>query len=330
MIHHNWPSLLKLPFLEEFITPIVKASRGSNELSFYSLPEFEEWKTTTDDWLRWKVKYHKGLGTSTSKEAKEYFTDMLRHRITFRYQGNEDDDAIELPFSKKMIEQREDWLHSGMEERKQRREMGLPELYLYGKDTRNVTYLDFVNKELILFSNMDNERSIPSLVHGLKPGQRKVLFTCFKANDKREIKVTHMAGSVAEHSAYHHGEASLMSTIINLAQNFVGSNNVNRLQPIGQFGTRLQGVKDAASPRYIFTMLSPLARLIIPTLDNPVLEYLYDDNQRIEPEYYIPVLPMVLVKGAEGIGTGWSTKMPNHNPRDIVANLRRMISGDEP
>ncbi|XP_049267876.1 DNA topoisomerase 2-beta [Rhipicephalus sanguineus] len=329
-IHHNWPSLLKLPFLEEFITPIVKASRGSNELSFYSLPEFEEWKTATDDWQRWKVKYYKGLGTSTSKEAKEYFTDMLRHRITFRYQGNEDDHAIELAFSKKMIEQRKDWLRSGMEERKQRREMGLPELYLYGKDTKNVTYQDFVNKELILFSNMDNERSIPSLVDGLKPGQRKVLFTCFKRNDKREIKVAQLAGSVAEHSAYHHGEASLMSTIINLAQNFVGSNNINLLQPIGQFGTRLQGGKDAASPRYIFTMLSPLARLIVPALDDPILEYLYDDNQRIEPEYYIPVLPMVLVNGAEGIGTGWSTKIPNYNPRDIVANLRKMIAGEEP
>ncbi|KAL3187624.1 hypothetical protein MRX96_025110 [Rhipicephalus microplus] len=329
-IHHNWPSLLKLPFLEEFITPIVKASRGSNELSFYSLPEFEEWKTITDDWLRWKVKYHKGLSTSTSKEANEYFTDMLGHRITFRYQGNEDDHAIELAFSKKMIEQRKDWLHSGMEERKQRCEMGLPELYLYGKDKRNVTYLDFVNKELFLFSNMDNERSIPSLVDGLKPGQRKVLFTCFKAINKREIKVAQMAESVAEHSAYHHGEASLMSTIINLTQNFVGSNNVILLQPIGQFSTRLQGGKDMASPLYIFTMLSLVARLIIPTLDNPVLEYLYDENQRIEPEYYIPVLPMVLVNGAERIGTGWSTKMPNHNPRDIVANLRRMTSGDEP
>ncbi|XP_077509861.1 DNA topoisomerase 2-alpha-like [Amblyomma americanum] len=329
-IHHNWPSLLKLPFLEEFITPIVKASRGNTELSFYSLPEFEEWKAATDDWQRWKVKYYKGLGTSTAKEAKEYFMDMLRHRITFQYQGNEDDHAIELAFSKKMIEQRKDWLRHGMEERKQRREVGLPELYLYGKDTRNVTYQDFVNKELILFSNMDNERSIPSLVDGLKPGQRKVLFTCFKRNDKREIKVAQLAGSVAEHSAYHHGEVSLMSTIINLAQNFVGSNNINLLLPIGQFGTRLQGGKDAASPRYIFTMLSPLARLAIPASDDPILEYLYDDNQRIEPEFYIPVLPMVLVNGAEGIGTGWSTKIPNYNPRDIIANLRKMIAGGEP
>lgn len=329
-IHHNWPSLLKLPFLEEFITPIVKATKGKTELSFYSLPEFEEWKAATDDWQRWKVKYYKGLGTSTAKEAKDYFLDMARHRIKFKYQGGEDDRAIELAFSKKMIDQRKEWLRNGMEERKQRRELGLPEVYLYAKDTHNITYEDFVNKELILFSNMDNERSIPSLVDGLKPGQRKVLFTCFKRNDKREIKVAQLAGSVAEHSAYHHGEVSLMSTIINLAQNFVGSNNINLLQPIGQFGTRLQGGKDAASPRYIFTMLSPLARLIMPAPDDQILDYLFDDNQRIEPEYYIPVLPMVLVNGAEGIGTGWSTKIPNYNPREIVANLRKMIAGEEP
>lgn len=73
--------------------------------------------------------------------------------------------------------------------------------------------------------------------------------------DKREVKVAQLAGSVAELSAYHHGEQSLMSVIINLAQNYVGSNNINLLQPIGQFGTRLHMGKDAASPRYIFTML---------------------------------------------------------------------------
>ena len=187
-----------------------------------------------------------------------------------------------------------------LQQRRERRQDGLNESFLYGEATSSVSYSDFINKELILFSNMDNERSIPSMVDGLKPGQRKVMFTCFKRNDKREIKVAQLAGSVAEHSAYHHGEVrllhiyhsaytvqgrhqifvllvwygvvrytcaylictfvlwllfsppmqqSLMSTIINLAQNFVGSNNVNLLQPVGQFGTRLHGGKDAASPR---------------------------------------------------------------------------------
>merc|ERR1719228_1175146 len=312
-IHHNWPSLLKLPFMEEFITPIVKITKGNNSQCFYSLPEFQEWKDATDNFATWKIEYYKGLGTSTSKEAKEYFADMVRHKIKFNYSGQTDDQSITLAFSKKAVDQRKEWLTDWMEEGKRRKELNLPEVYLYEKDTRVVNYTDFINKELVLFSNMDNERSIPSLVDGFKPGQRKVMFTCFKRNiEKKEIKVAQLAGSVGELSAYHHGEMSLMGTIINLAQNFVGSNNINLLQPIGQFGTRLTGGKDSASPRYIFTQLSPLARHIFNSNDDPLLNYLKDDNLQIEPEWYIPILPMVLVNGADGIGTGWMTKIPNY------------------
>ncbi|XP_010138483.1 PREDICTED: DNA topoisomerase 2-alpha, partial [Buceros rhinoceros silvestris] len=329
-IHHNWPSLLKHNFLEEFITPIVKVSKNKDEISFYSIPEYEEWKSNTQNYNSWKIKYYKGLGTSTSKEAKEYFADMAKHRIGFKYSGPEDDAAITLAFSKKKVEERKEWLTNFMEDRRQRKLHGLPEEYLYGKNTACLTYNDFINKELVLFSNSDNERSIPSLVDGLKPGQRKVLFTCFKRNDKREVKVAQLAGSVAEMSSYHHGETSLMMTIINLAQNFVGSNNLNLLQPIGQFGTRLHGGKDSASPRYIFTMLSPLARLLFPPTDDHVLRFLYDDNQRVEPEWYIPIIPMVLINGAEGIGTGWSCKIPNFDIREVVNNIRRLMDGEEP
>ncbi|CAH2302238.1 DNA topoisomerase 2-alpha [Pelobates cultripes] len=329
-IHHNWPSLLKHQFLEEFITPIIKVTKNKQELSFYSIPEFEDWKNNTDGHKSWKIKYYKGLGTSTSKEAKEYFAEMERHRIPFKYDGPRDDAAITLAFSRKKVEDRKEWLTNFMQDRRERRLHGLPEEFLYGKSTKHLTYNDFINKELILFSNSDNERSIPSLVDGLKPGQRKVLFTCFKRNDKREVKVAQLAGSVAEMSAYHHGETSLMMTIINLAQNFVGSNNINLLQPIGQFGTRLHGGKDAASPRYIFTMLSTLARLLFPPMDDSVLKFIYDDNQKVEPEWYIPIIPTVLVNGAEGIGTGWSCRIPNYDVREIVNNIRRMLEGEEP
>jgi DNA topoisomerase-2 len=247
-IHYQWPNLLKHGFVEEFITPIIKVFKskknspgeglGSNErskeLSFYSMPEFEEWQQNTSDWHTWKIKYYKGLGTSTSKEAKEYFSDMNRHCIRFEYSGSRDDLAIQLAFSKKLIEERKEWLTKFMEKRK----VDLDASYLYQKDTKKINFTEFVNKELVLFSNLDNERSIPSLVDGFKPGQRKVLFACFKRNLHKEIKVAQLAGSVAELSCYHHGEASLMGTIINLAQNFVGSNNLNFLMPIGQFGTR--------------------------------------------------------------------------------------------
>ncbi|XP_077359532.1 DNA topoisomerase 2-alpha isoform X2 [Festucalex cinctus] len=329
-IHHNWPSLLQHNFLEEFITPIIKASYKKSQLSFYSIPEFNEWKESQANFKSWKVKYYKGLGTSTSHEAKEYFSDMERHRIPFKYAGPQDDEAITLAFSKKKVDERKEWLTNFMINRRQRKEHNLPEEYLYGQSTKHLSYNDFINKELVLFSNSDNERSIPCLVDGLKPGQRKVLFCCFKRNDKREVKVAQLAGSVAEMSAYHHGETSLMMTIVGLAQNFVGSNNLNLLQPLGQFGTRLHGGKDSASPRYIFTMLSPLARLLFPPTDDNLLRNNYDDNQRVEPEWYIPIIPTVLINGSDGIGTGWASKIPNYDVREIVTNIIRLLNGEEP
>ncbi|VDN98819.1 unnamed protein product [Rodentolepis nana] len=329
-VHHNWPNLLRHNFLEQFITPIVKAFKGKQELSFYSIPEFEEWQKATPNWHTFRVKYYKGLGTSSSREAKEYFSDMARHRIRFNYSGPEDDNGIMLAFNKNKINDRKQWLTSWMEGRRRRLELGLPEDYLYGVGTHAVTYHDFIHKELVLFSNMDNERSIPSLVDGLKPGQRKVIFTCLKRNQVKEIKVDQLCGAVAEMSAYHHGEMSLMGTIINLAQDFVGSNNLNLLLPIGQFGTRLSGGKDSASARYIFTVLSPLTRKVFHENDDAILNYLQDDNQRIEPEWYIPIIPMVLINGAEGIGTGWSTKVPNYDTLEVISNLHRMLDGLDP
>lgn len=138
-----------------------------------------------------------------------------------------------------------------------------------------------------------------------------------------------MVGYVAEHAHYHHGEQSLAATIINLAQNFVGSNNLNLLDPSGQYGTRDQGGKDHAAPRYIFTQPMPLARIIFNHSDDPLLNKQKDDNNVIEPEFYVPIVPMVLINGAEGIGTGWSTTIPCYNPVDIVTNLRRLMNGEE-
>ena len=111
---------------------------------------------------------------------------------------------------------------------------------------------------------------------------------------------------------------------------YVGSNNMNMLYPGGQFGTRFQGGNDAASPRYIHTQLSELARLVFHPDDDALLNYLDDDGVSIEPDYYCPIIPMILVNGASGIGTGWSCKIPNFNPRDIVENLRNLIASETP
>ena len=187
-----------------------------------------------------------------------------------------------------------------------------------------------MHRDLANFSAEDIKRSIPHVVDGLKPSQRKVIYACLKKNLTSDMKVAQLSGYVAEQTQYHHGEQSLQGTIIGLAQNFTGSNNLNLLEPSGQFGTRLMGGKDAASPRYIFTRLNSQTRAIFDSRDDPILEYEIEDGDKVEPKFYVPVLPMVLVNGAEGIGTGFSCNIPPYNPVDIKENLMRMMRGEAP
>lgn len=319
----QFPSLLKIPkFLVEFITPIVKVFKGdpkkpSQARAFYTMPEYETWKEAHKHERGWEHKYYKGLGTSTTADAQQYFNDIDKHHKEFDIIKDEEIPLIELAFSKKKADERKEWLRQFK-----------PGTFL-DHSTSNISYTDFVNKELILFSMADNVRSIPSVVDGLKPGQRKVMYTCFKRNLRKDMKVAELAGLVSGMTAYHHGEASLQQTIVGLAQDFVGSNNVNLLEPSGQFGTRNQGGNDCASARYIFTRLSPFARKLFNPADEPLLTYNKDDDRTIEPEVYVPVVPLILVNGADGIGTGWSSSIPNYSPEDIVENLKRRMDGQE-
>lgn len=318
----SFPSLLKMDdFLLEFITPIVKTWRGSIDKpigmrAFYTMPEWEAFKEAHKG-ENWKHKYYKGLGTSSTEDAQEYFSDLDRHLKQFHAMRDHEANLIDLAFSKKRADERKAWLGDFK-----------PGTYLDHGAVDKITYDDFVNKELILFSMADNIRSIPSAIDGLKPGQRKVLFTCLKRNIQNDVKVAELAGSVSEITHYSHGGVSLEQTIVGLAQNFVGSNNVNCLVPSGNFGTRLQGGNDAASARYIYTRLSPFARKVLHPADEPLLTHQFNDGKKIEPQTYVPVVPLVLINGTDGIGTGWSSSIPNYNPEDVVANLKRMMDGE--
>ncbi|KAG7531692.1 hypothetical protein FFLO_04202 [Filobasidium floriforme] len=316
-LDHFYPSLLKIPnFLVEFITPIVKVWKGKQVHTFYTMPQYEEWKEANNNGKGWESKYYKGLGTSTAQDAKKYFSDLQKHKLPFMETQQGDRELIDLAFNKKKADDRKEWLRQFR-----------PGTYL-DHDIDRVPIKDFINKELILFSMADNIRSIPSMADGLKPGQRKVIFAAFKKNLVKEIKVAQLAGYVSEKTAYHHGEVSLTMTIVGLAQNYVGSNNINLLEPSGQFGTRNSGGKDAASARYIFTSIPRITRTIFHPHDDPILRYQIEDDMSIEPEYYLPTVPLVLIDGADGIGTGWSTYVPNYNPIDIVDNLRRMMNNE--
>ena len=315
-IHTFWPSLIKINgFVRQFITPILKATKGSEVHSFYTIPEYKKWLDSKGGKIKgYKIKYYKGLGTSTNKEAQEYFSNIQRHRIDFEYKGAPDDESIDMAFNKKKTEERKNWLLNF--------DPNTPPLDL---DIDKISYEKFINRELILFSMYDNQRSIPSLCDGLKPSERKILFGCFKRNLRDEIKVAQLTGYISEHSAYHHGEQSLSGTIVAMAQNFVGSNNINLLLPLGQFGTRNKGGKDSASARYIFTNLNKVTRHLFNSNDLPLMDYLVEEGQKIEPKYYLPIIPTVLVNGTEGIGTGWSSNIPCFNPREIVLSIKNKI-----
>lgn len=313
LIHHMWPALARRPgFLCYMNTPLLKASKGTQRISFYNRGEYEQWLAATPGAERtWTFKYYKGLGTSTKSEWKEYFANPKF--INYAHVADTSDDRIDMAFRKSRADDRKTWL-SAFD----------PNAYIAAADT--VTYDDFIDRELIHFSHDDNIRSLPSVVDGLKPSLRKVIYSAFKRGLREDIKVSQFAGYVSEHSEYHHGEASLNEAIIGMAQIFLGSNNINLLVPSGQFGTRIMGGKDHASPRYIFTRLEEITRAIFHADDDAIMNYLTEDGSLIEPQYYVPILPMLLVNGSEGIGTGYNTKIPCFNPRDLIAYIRARLS----
>tara|TARA_Y100000991_G_scaffold215072_1_gene204392 strand:- start:35 stop:3640 length:3606 start_codon:yes stop_codon:yes gene_type:complete len=351
-----WPELLELGFITCMITPIVKAFKANKEKAFFTLQDYYKWKK--NDYKGWKIKYYKGLGTSSSKEAKEYFKKLniisyisdnvdeiknsllpnnstiisseipvnnisLQDEITNESKNDDStlltgnkiiNEKLDLAFNSKRACDRKFWLGNYEKDK-------IPDY-----NNKKIYFNDFVDDELIHYSNADNERSIPSVMDGLKPSTRKVLFASFKRKLTQEVKVAQLSGYTSEHSAYHHGEVSLESTIKGMAQDYVGSNNINYLLGIGQFGTRLQGGKDAAQSRYIFTKLNPLTRSLFKESDDSICTYLDDDGQMIEPEYYYPILPAIAINGSQGIGTGYSTKIPSYNPLDIVKYIKNKIN----
>ena len=319
MIHFFWPSLLDLGFVVSMVTPILKATKGGTTKSFYTDSSFREW--WGDGKPGWKIKYYKGLGTSTSAEAREYF--KVIDKLTVRFDHDETAcDSVVLAFDKSKADDRKRWLLESTEKNSSDIEVA------YGSINK-LTITDFIHKDLVNFSLADLKRSIAHMSDGLKPSQRKVLYACFARNLTGEMKVAQLAAYVSEKTSYHHGEVSLADTIVKLAHSFVGSNNIHILEPCGQFGTRLMGGKDASQPRYIFTKLTKQARQLYDQKDDAILKYLDDDGKTIEPDHFVPVIPTVLVNGTEGIGTGFSCYVPPYNPVDIRENIYRLLKGDD-
>lgn len=336
------------------------------KLIFYTIAEYKKWCDTIGDVKNYEIKYYKGLGTSDDAEARESFVDYENKIINYVWnkdltkdsntkpqkplkkveeveeveEQNEKEDgsesvstfdksdkseqvdksessyqAITLAFAKNRANDRKEWLRHYDPEK------------IIENTNKKITYDDFIEYDLKHFSNSDNVRSIPDITDGLKPSQRKILFGAFKRKLYDLIKVAQLSGYISEHTGYHHGEASLQGAIINMAQNYVGSNNLNVFHPKGNFGSRRMGGEDAASPRYIFTKLNKFTKIIYNKKDESILNYKMEESSSVEPEVFYPIVPMVLINGARGIGTGYSTFIPQYNPMDLVTNIKKYLSG---
>lgn len=311
IFHSLYPTLLQREFLYSMRTPIMTVYSRGIEKDIYSEEEGRVYLHTLHG-KKFDVKWRKGLGSSKNDEVKKSFGKRI---VKFVCDEKADDEMVKA-FDKKYADQRKEWLATDKDSDVK---------YAEEKGMEMVPISNFINYEFIDFSLEDCQRSLPHVLDGLKESQRKVLYACLKKRLTGHTKVAQLAGSVAEMTQYHHGEQNLLDTIVKLAQNFVGSNNIPYLAREGQFGSRLEGGEDAAAARYIYTCLEKITRLLFREEDDPLLKYMVSDGETVEPEYYLPVIPMILVNGCQGIGTGWSSSVPAYNPKDLISWIRVWI-----
>jgi DNA topoisomerase II len=315
LFHVLFPSLLqRKDFLVIMRTPIVKCMWKGKEHEFYSHTAYQKFIQSHPGA---KSKYYKGLGTSTRAEAKASFG---KRQLVLTYDAGANE-TLEKVFGSD-TQMRKDWLHHAV----------IQDLPVSDTDAiASVKMSQYIDVELLKFSLADCERSIPHVLDGLKVSQRKILFACIQKNlffSKESMKVAQLGGYVAALTQYHHGEQNLYDTIVKMAQGFIGSNNIPLLYPDGEFGSRQTGGKNNASPRYIFTKLAEQTRLLFREEDDVLLPRELEEGVEVEPTFYAPILPMVLINGVTaGIGTGWSCSIPCHNPADCVHWIRAKLSG---
>ena len=313
-----WPDLLRLGFVKSIATPIVRATKGRDVRLFYNDFDYCTWKESCDNVSGYKIKYLKGLGSSTPAEAREYFSNVYESLVGYALDENAREN-MSLAFDKTRAGDRKKWM------------MKYDSTSIIESSARSVEISAFVNRELSHFSQGDLKRSMPSVVDGLKESQRKALCGAFmKGIENVEAKVAQLTGYVADKTQYHHGESSMSGTIVGMAQNFVGSNNINFFLPKGQLGSRVSNGADAASPRYTFVQMNPVTPLIFRKEDGPVLTWNSDEGVTTEPVFYCPIIPTLLVNGCRSIATGYSTHILQYNPRDLVSNVRKRLKGVHP
>ena len=349
--YKEYPYLIERGYIISLSTAVVvvffKNAKTDKKL-FFSNPEFKKWFNDCSEAERDKikdVKYYKGLGSIRPDDALECFDNPKI--VNYFLQGTEEE-LMDIGFNNKSSDKRKVWILRSLKSTSPKEEeiiISPEENFIENAktadsvvDDENYIYegplsiSNFVDKQLIIYHRMALRRSLPGIWDGFKECQRKIFYAIRLRNYKKTLDLEKIMGAVKEITGYKHGGAALLETITKMAQGFVGRNNIPLFVNDGEFGTR-SGVKgpggDHAASRYISTMEEDVSRCVFSSLDDDLLVRLYEDNDLVEYDFYMPVVPMLLINGSEGIGCGWSTTIPNYNPLDLVEWIREWINGNE-
>ena len=351
ILEQLYPELLEISgFFNEFITPMIKLIIPHNIFNkldildtdnmdtlagtiietkqnviypFYNTNDYNKFINNYPQCSKLQPMYIKGLGGHNQKETLEYFKNYLNNVVGV-FMDKDSHNMLNTAFNKKLSDSRKKLLCERTGETALPRYIGKP-----------INCSDFIKNDWLDYSYDACLRAIPSCIDGLKPSQRKILYVLLnnykpaksntEENAKNFKKVFQICGEVAQKGYYHHGDQSLNGTIIAMAQDFTGSNNLPLLAYSGSFGSRDMNGDDAGAPRYISSTIHEVARYVFPQSDDSLLIPNIEDNNKVEPIYYIPIIPMILVNGAIGIGTGYSTTILQHNSLSIIKIVKKYI-----
>lgn len=192
-------------------------------------------------------------------------------------------------------------------------------------NVQNKTITEYLDQDYAMYGMYTLEnRAIPSVIDGFKPTQRKIIFIAdrvWRNGSEKPLKIFQLGGRIASEAHYHHGDGSLNGAIIGMAQSF--KNSLPLLEEIGQFGSLRS--PEAGAPRYISTKLTKNFRLLYK--DFELLQNQIEEGNEIEPKFFLPIIPTVLLNGSSGIAVGFATNILNRNPVDLVDACLRVIAG---
>lgn len=322
MLHVLYPSLLKAGVLKDYRSKLVTAKKGKQKKIFYQLSELREWEKTTDS-SKWSFHYFKGLGSSDKKEVKE---DFDRNFVVDMVYDDGASECFDIFFSSEHAATRRelimdyniDSVPAPVED--------------YKEDLSN-----FLENTYIGYCHHTLKRHLYKR-DGLNEVRRKIIHAYIKTTkywltggqEKDEERTAVVSASVTKKSYYHHGE-SLSGVLIKTSQTFVGSININYSIGHGQMGSRLDGGKSSASPRY--TSLRPnnaINNVIFPKRFDPLLVHKIDEGHEIEPEVYYCPIPMALVQGLDAVMSGWKVYIPPHNFLDVCMYMTDLLNNEKP